>query len=325
MKKISTVVPVYNESENVPLIYQALKDVAATLPAYAWEFVFINDGSSDDSWEELRRIAASDSRVVALDFSRNFGKELALTAGVRHCTGDAAIFLDADLQHPPALIPEFIRKWEQGAEVVASLRKSTERKSLLKNIGSRLFYHLMNSCAPAQITPNATDFKLVDRKVITELLRFTEHKRMFRGLIEWLGFRTEYVEFVAPERIHGKATYSFGKLVSLAVNSMASFSLFPLKLVGYLGVFVTFVSAALLAFMIFQNFILHTELFSSIAFVIVANTLVLGVVLIALGLMALYIGQIHDEVINRPLFVIREKVGGGGHSGAASGEGGEAT
>ncbi|MBQ2315013.1 MAG: glycosyltransferase family 2 protein [Treponema sp.] len=322
MKKISTVVPVYNESENVPLIYQALKDVAAAQSSYAWEFVFINDGSRDDSWKELQAIAAADSRVMALDFSRNFGKELALTAGVRHCTGDAAIFLDADLQHPPALIPEFLRKWEQGAEVVASLRKSTEKKSLVKQFGSWVFYRLMNSCAPAQLTPNATDFKLVDRKVINELVRFTEHKRMFRGLIEWLGFRTEYVEFVAPERLHGKATYSLGKLVSLAVNSMASFSLFPLKVVGYLGVTVTLVSTVLLAFMILQNFILHTGLFSSIAFVIVANTLVLGVVLIALGLMALYVGQIHDEVINRPLFVIREKLhgGDGGSVSASSGE-----
>lgn len=308
MKKISTIVPVYNEEANVPLMHAALCEVADKLPGYDWEFIFVNDGSRDGSWQALEAIARKDKRVVSLDFSRNFGKELALTAGVQNCTGDAAIFLDADLQHPPALIPEFVKKWEEGAEVVASIRKSTEKKSPIKDIGSRLFYHLMSAAAPAKLTPNATDFKLIDRKVINELVRFTEHKRMFRGLIEWLGFRTEYIEFVAPERINGTATYSVKKLLSLAINSITSNSLMPLKLFAYLGILVTLVSFALLVVMVVHNYILNTGMFSSISFVIVTNTLVLGIVLISIGLVALYIGQIQVEVINRPLYVIREKL-----------------
>ena len=276
MKKISTIVPVYNEEANVPLMHEALCDVAQKLPDYAWEFIFVNDGSRDGSWQALEQIAAKDSRV----------------------------------QHPPALIPEFVKKWEAGAEVVASIRKSTEKKSPIKDLGSKFFYRLMSMAAPTKLTPNATDFKLIDRKVINELVRFTEHKRMFRGLIEWLGFRTEYIEFVAPERINGTASYSLGKLLALAINSITSNSLLPLKFFAYLGVLTSLVSFVLLIIMLVYNYLLHIPMFSAISFVIVTNTLVLGIVLVSIGLVALYIGQIQVEVINRPLYVIREKLNG---------------
>ena len=308
MKKISTIVPVYNEEKNVLLMHQALKDVALQLPQYEWEFIYVNDGSVDNSWNNLQKIAAEDKRVVALDFSRNFGKELALTAGVQNCTGDAAIFLDADLQHPPALIPEFINKWETGAEVVASIRKSTEKKSLIKNAGSHLFYAIMNKMGGGQIKENSTDFKLIDKKVITQLCKFTEHKRLFRGLIEWMGFKTDYIEFVAPERLNGVASYSFRKLFSLAINSISSFSLYPLKLVAYFGVLLTFGSFLFLLFMLYQRWFGNSDMFSAISYVIVSNTLVLGIMLMSQGFLALYIGQIHSEVQNRPLYVIRERL-----------------
>ena len=308
MKKISTIVPIYNEEKNVPLMHQALSEVAEQLTNYEFEFIFVNDGSKDNSWKALKEISNKDARVVAIDFSRNFGKELALTAGVQNCTGDAAIFLDADLQHPPALIPQFVKKWEQGAVVVAGIRKTTEKKSFIKDAGSKFFYALMKRFSRNVLTRNSTDFKLIDRKVMNELVRFTEHNRLFRGLIEWMGFKTETIEFVAPERVNGTATYSLRKLFSLAINSLTSFSLFPLKLAGYLGVLTTFVSFVLLCVMLVFKFILHSAMFSSISYVIVTNTFVLGIVLMALGIMALYIGQIHAEVIGRPLYVIREKL-----------------
>ncbi|MBR0032745.1 MAG: glycosyltransferase family 2 protein [Treponema sp.] len=307
MKKISTIVPVYNEEKNVPLMLKALQDVAAKLPAYNFEFLFVNDGSRDGSWEELEKAHKADSRVVSIDLTRNFGKELALTAGVRNCTGDAAIFLDADLQHPPELIPQFVEKWENGAEVVASVRKSTKKKSLIKNLGSKLFYKIMRYCGTG-ITPNTTDFKLIDRKVINELVKFTEHKRMFRGLIEWLGFRTEYIEFVAPERINGVASYSVSKLVRLAVYSMVSYSLLPLKLTSYLGFLIAAVSFCLMCVMCVVRFVYRSPFFSPISFVIVTNTLILGIILTAFGFLALYISQIQTETMNRPLYVVREKL-----------------
>ena len=306
-KKLSVIVPVYNEEKNVSLLYQALVQIATELSNYEFEFIFVNDGSKDNSWQTLEKIAV-DSRVVAIDFSRNFGKELALTAGVQNCTGDAAIFLDADLQHPPALIPQFVKKWEHGAEVVAGIRKSTEKKSFIKDVGSKVFYALMRRFSRNVVTQNSTDFKLIDRKVINELVKFTEHNRLFRGLIEWMGFKTETIEFTAAERINGVASYSIKKLINLAVNSFTSFSLFPLKLAGYLGILITTISFLLLCVMLIFKFILHSNMFSAISYIIVSNTFVLGIVLIALGLIALYIGQIHAEVIGRPLYVIREKI-----------------
>ena len=309
-KLISLIVPVYNEKANILPMYEACKNAMNEVPSYNWELIFINDGSKDNSFAVLNKLASKDKRVKVLDFSRNFGKEIALAAGIQNCSGDtnAAIFMDADLQHPPALIPQFIEKWEHGADIVASIRKATKKKAFIKHIGSKIFYSIMNKNADSPLTQNATDFKLIDKKVITVLQKFTEHNRMFRGLIDWLGFKTEYIEFVAPERIHGEATYSFIKLTRLAVNSMTSFSLFPLRITGYFGVFIFSVSFILLCVMCLFRFILKSPMFSSISFVIVLNTLVLGIVLMALGLIALYIGQIRDEVVNRPLYVIRERV-----------------
>ena len=308
-KLISLIVPLYNEVKNIAPMYEACRNVMDSIN-YNWELIFVNDGSTDGSLNELKRIAGNDNRVVVLDFSRNFGKEVALTAGIQNCSddADAAIFMDADLQHPPELIPQFIEKWEQGADIVASIRKATKKKAFIKDIGSKIFYSIMNKNADSPLTQNATDFKLTDKKVITVLQKFTEHNRMFRGLIDWLGFKTEYIEFVAPERIHGEATYSLIKLTRLAVNSMTSFSLFPLRITGYFGIFVFSISFILLCIMCVFKFILKNAMFSSISFVIVLNTFVLGIILMALGLIALYIGQIRDEVVNRPLYVIREKI-----------------
>lgn len=308
MKKISLIVPIYNEQENISLLFEKVEKVISQIDNFQWEYIFVNDGSKDTSLSELRTIAKSDSRVIVLDFSRNFGKEIALTAGLNRCSGDAAIFLDADLQHPPELIPDFLKKWEDGAEVVSSIRMATEKKSFIKDFGSKVFYYLINKLGDANLTPNATDFKLIDRKVINELMKFTERNRMFRGLIDWCGFKTEYIEFIAPERIHGEASYSVGKLVRLAINSFTSFSLLPLKITGYLGIFVTSISFILLLVMMIFDFLIRDGMFSSIAFVIVTNTLILGIVLIGLGLIALYIAQIHEEVINRPLYIIREEI-----------------
>jgi dolichol-phosphate mannosyltransferase len=310
MKKVSIIVPIFNEKENVNLLYDSLVNNTKNLNVYKFEFILVNDGSKDNSLTELKKIVGKDKRFVILDFSRNFGKELALTAGLEYCSGDAAIFLDADLQHPAELIPDFIKKWEGGADVVSGIRLATKKKSFIKDIGSRLFYLIINKLGDAKLIPNSTDFKLIDRKVINALLKFTERNRMFRGLIDWCGYTTEYIEFTAPERLHGESTYSISKLLRLAINSFTSFSLLPLKITGYLGGVVTLFSLLLLLFMFVCTFVIKNAMFSSIAFVIVSNTLILGIVLTCLGLIALYIAQIHTEVINRPLYIIREVIRG---------------
>ena len=309
MDSIAIVIPVYREERNVANLHKKLHEVVSKLPEYEWSFIFVNDGSPDNSLEELRKLAEQDRRVKVLDFSRNFGKELALTAGVHAATfADAVICMDADLQHPPELIPELMDAWQGGAEIVATIRSSIAKQPLLRRVGSHGYYWLMSKISGLDMQSQTTDYRLFDKKVVEAFSRATERERMFRGIMDWLGFRKVYVEFHAGAREEGAAGYSYVKLWQLAVNSITSFSLFPLKLTGYLGVLISSVSGLLLTWMLITRFFIDPAMFTSLAFVVVANTFLIGIVLMAIGLVALYIGHIHTEVINRPLYVVRETI-----------------
>lgn len=306
-KKISVVIPAYNEEKNIPLVSQAIVGVFSSLP-YEYEIIFVNDGSSDNSLLELLRLGQSDHRIKCLDFSRNFGKESATSAGCHVAEGDAVITMDADLQHPPALIPKFLQLWEQGAEVVYTVRKENKGASWTKKIFSKLFYFIFNRVSGMHTESGSTDFRLMDKKVIEVFRKFPERERMFRGMIDWMGYKREKVEFVAPERIYGNAAYSYNKLFQLALNSFTSFSLLPLRLAGYFGIFITFVSGLMLTGMLITRWFFNPTTFTPIAILGVSNMFLIGIVLISLGFIALYIARIHNEVINRPLYIVREKV-----------------
>ena len=307
-KVISLVVPLYNEETNLKLLHKALDKAVAKLP-YRFEMIFIDDGSIDGSGEELRKLATKDNRIKIIEFVRNFGKEVATTAGLNHAQGAAAILIDADLQHPPDLIPEFVEKWKAGAEVVVGVRRGKEHTSWLKSLAGRWFYRILNAMSPTKVIPMATDYRLLDRAVIDEFNRFTEHSRMTRGLIDWLGFRRDFVYFEAAKRQHGQAKYSFRKLFGLAVQSFVALSLFPLKAAGYAGVIITLMSGFFGLFILINNYALddpwHLN-FSGSAILAVIILFMVGVILMALGLMALYIAHIHAEVANRPLYVVRK-------------------
>lgn len=307
-KLISLVVPIHNEVENIPALYAALLRVSESLPSYSWEFLFVDDGSTDNSVSLLETLAEKDSRINLIEFSRNFGKELATTAGIHSATGDAVLMLDADLQHPPELIPEFIKKWEAGAEVVIGVRLSNTREGLVKRLGSKLYYSISNFISDTEILSKATDFRLMDRKVVDEFNKFSERSRITRGLVDWLGFRRDTVEFVAPARSYGVAKYSFTKLLGLAFSSFVSHSLFPLRFAGYLGITIIAISLPLGIFMFFSRYI-FTNFYNFSGTAILATILLflIGIVLACLGLIALYIANIHTEVANRPLYVIRKK------------------
>lgn len=308
MKKISIIVPVYNEEQNVPLFYDAVRAVLARLHNADYELIFINDGSGDKSGDVLEQLAAKDKKVQYIEFSKNFGKEAATSAGLSLATGDAAIMIDADLQHPVELVPVFLEKWEKGADVVVGVREENTNEGFIKKYGSVLFYAIMNSIGDTKITPRATDFRLIDRKVIDEFNKFTERGRMTRGLIDWLGFKREYIFFTANERKHGKASYNCTKLIKLALSSFISYSLFPLKLAGYLGLAITFFSGLVGLFMLVEDIILNDPLsldFSNITMLAMLILFLVGIVLACLGLIALYVANIHGEVMNRPLYVIR--------------------
>lgn len=306
-KLISIVVPVYNEEKNVPLLAQEIERVFASLP-YEYELILVNDGSRDNSLLEILRLSQANPRIKGIDFSRNFGKEPATSAGCHSARGEAVVTMDADLQHPADLIPTFLNHWEKGAEVVYTVRKKNEGASLMKRLTSAVYYWLFNKVSEVQTEPRSTDFRLMDKKVIEVFRHFPERERMFRGMIDWMGYRRVKVEFIASERRHGRATYSYRKLFHLAMNSFTSFSLLPLRFAGYFGVVITTLSGILLTVMLLNHWFFDPTLFTPIAILATGNTFLIGIVLISLGFIALYIARIHNEVINRPLYIVREKI-----------------
>jgi len=311
MKTISIVIPAYNEEKNISLMYNELQKVFKTLQGkYVFDVLFVNDGSTDKTLLEIEKLASLGSQVKYIDFSRNFGKEVATTAALNNCQGDACIMLDADLQHPVELIPEFINRWEQGFEVVVGIRNKNKSIGFIKKIGSKIFYKIINKIAEVKIVPNATDFRLLDRIVINEFNRFTETNRMSRALIDWLGFKRDYIYFDANERVNGNASYSFWKLFKLALNSFISLSLLPLKLAGNLGFAITLVSGIAGLYILLGKYFFHwhfASTFSDSENLAILILFLVGIMLISIGLMALYVANIHSEVINRPMYVIRKK------------------
>lgn len=304
---ISIVVPFFNEETSLNELYSKLKGVESNL-AYTFEYVFVNDGSSDGSKATISNVIKNNTNAKLLNFSRNFGKEMATTAGVNQCTGVACIIIDADLQHPPKYIPEFIKKWESGADVVVGIRKSNQGEGWIKKYGSKLFYSIINRITDTKMVPNSTDFRLIDRVVIDEFNKLSEHNRITRGLVDWLGYDKDIVYFDAEKRSDGAAGYNFIKLTRLAFNGFISLSLFPLQLAGYLGIAITLASGTLGLVVLFSKYIFSTSWGLSItgtAVLAIILVFLIGIVLICLGLIALYIANIYQEVIKRPLYVIK--------------------
>ena len=307
-RTISIIIPVHNEQVNIPLVYQALEDVSRPLD-YDFEYLFVDDGSTDGSVEAIGKLAAADSRVKCIEFTRNFGKEMATTAGIDAATGDAVIMMDADLQHPPELIVEFIARWHAGAEEVVGVRSHNSGEGFIKKYGSYLFYRLIRLISDTDFKQGETDFRLIDRVVADAYKMLPEHERMTRSLINWLGFKSEEVLFVAPAREHGTAQYSVIKLTRLAINSFLSHSLMPLRLAGYLGVIITILSGLLGVIVVIEKYILHDPLswaVSGPAQLAILNVFLVGIVLASIGIIGLYVGAIHTEVARRPLYVVRK-------------------
>lgn len=306
-KLISILIPAYNEEENIVLIHKELKKV---LSSYNYEIIFVDDGSTDDTERVLDSLAKEDDKVKYLQFSRNFGKESAISAGLDMANGCAVLTIDADMQHPVELIPEFIKRWENGFDVVVGVRNKNKGEGFVKKFGSFMFYKIMNVIGETKITPRATDFRLLDRKVVLAFRRFTEHERMARGLIDWLGFKRDYVYFDANARMKGKVAYNNMKLFKLAFSSMIAHSLFPLKLAGYMGALITSIFGGFGAYLMFCKYILRNDFgrsFTGSAQLAILNIFLIGLVLSSLGLIALYIANIKAEVANRPTYVIRKK------------------
>ena len=308
MKSISIVIPVCNEEKNVRPLIEELKRVTKPL-SYDFTLIFVDDGSSDNSLETIREEAKTDSSILCIELSRNFGKEIAISAGVDHVTTDACVIIDSDLQHPPSVITELISKWEAGFEVIVATRTSTLKKAFFRRIGSHLFHKILNAISEIPVDLGSTDFRLLDRMVVDALKKMPERNRIMRGLIDWMGFRRAAVPFEAPARTDGKPGYTYKKLFGLAINAFTSSSLFPLRLAGYIGLLITVTFGGLIVLMTVDKFWEDKIGVTNRAFIIVANSFFSGIVMMCLGLIALYIGNIHSEVSGRPLYIVRSTYG----------------
>ena len=306
MKKVSFVVPVFNEEDNIHEFYRRLTKVMAPLP-YDYEILFIDDGSKDRSSQLVRELADQDPHVQGYVFSRNFGHQLALTCGLDQATGDAVISMDGDLQHPPEMIPQLLEKWEQGYEIVQTVRKATEDATWFKNITSRLYYKLINTMSEVRITPGGSDFRLMDRKAVDALDRFRERARFIRGMVNNLGFRTTTIEFVAPPRFAGHSKFSLKKMLRFALDGITAFSRVPLRLALYVGCVAGLCSLLLLLHVIYVKYVVQDAVpgWTTLA---CAEFFLGGVELIGIGIVGEYVGRIFDEVKQRPLYIIREHI-----------------
>lgn len=306
---ISFILPVHNEAGNLEWHYTKIKEFLDK-HQIKYEIVYVDDGSTDDSMAELKSLTLKDEAVRYLSLSRNFGKEAAISAGIKEANGDAIIVIDADGQHPIDVAAEFLVEWQNGIDVVVGVRKENEKEGLVKRYGSKLHYKILSYLTGGDTIPGSTDFRLIDRKVADEFNKLTEHNRIARGLIDWLGFKRSYIEFSSAARHSGKASYSFRKLVRLALHSFVSQSTKPLQFTGFLGFIVTIVAFFGCVFLGIEEYILNDPLNLAItgtAMLALFLSFLVGLVLICQWLLALYVESIHNETQNRPLYIIDQK------------------
>lgn len=307
--KISLVVPFYNESEVVAVFRETILNVLNKIEASSFEIICVDDGSNDDTLQQLISIAEEDNRFQIIEFSRNFGKEAALTAGIDAATGDAVIPIDADLQDPPELILEMVQKWMNGAEVVLARRANRDSDTYLKRTTAEMYYRLHNRLSAVQIPKNIGDFRLMDRSVVNALKRLPERQRFMKGLFSWVGFRTVTIDYVRGHRVAGNTKFSGWKLWNFAFEGITSFSTAPLKFwtyIGGTGVMFTLIYAI---YIVVRTLVYGVDV-PGYASLLVAVLFMGSLQLISVGVLGEYIGRIYMETKNRPLYLIRKRYGG---------------
>lgn len=304
---VSIVIPVFNEDENVEMLYQQLIEVVRALP-YEFEIVVVDDGSTDGTLATIEEIASTDPRLKAISLSRNFGHQAALIAGLEVSRGDAVITMDGDLQHPPRLIPEMLKRWKEGADIVYSIRKNTAGVSRTKLLTARLFYAILNRIGNLGLPSNTADFRLLSRPVVEELKNMQERSVFLRGLVQWVGFQQSQIEYEAEQRFAGKTKYGFRSMLKFAVTGITSFSSAPLYLALVFGFLVSLVCFIYAVYIIYLK-LYTTELISGFATIVVAVLFLGGIQLITIGIIGLYMGRLFEEVKQRPRYIIRRRIG----------------
>jgi glycosyltransferase involved in cell wall biosynthesis len=304
--ELSVIVPLLNEAENLPLLAERLTKVMEPLGSF--EVVFVDDGSTDASVEAIRRLNAADPRFRCVSLSRNFGKEIAIAAGLEHVRGRAAILIDADLQHPPEMIARFVELWRQGYENVYGQRVDRSTDSALRRALTERFYKLFEAFGETPLPSGAGDFRLLDRKAIDALNAMPERARFSKGLYAWIGFKSVGVPFEVAERAHGESKFSYRKLTRFALDGLTSFSSLPLQVWTYVGFCISALALSAAVYFLIE-YIVRGATTPGFATLIISVMLMSGVQLLSLGVLGGYIGRIFSEVKRRPLYIVGERIG----------------
>jgi glycosyltransferase involved in cell wall biosynthesis len=304
MKKLVTYIfPIYNESGNIDLLYQTMSDLLDAHREYSYELIFINDGSKDDSVEKLIALQQKDDKVTVIDLSRNFGHQLAVTAGLDHANGDAVIIMDSDMQDPPSVSFELLSKWEEGYDVVYAQRRS-RKDTFFKKLTADLFYRTLQRLADIDIPRNTGDFRLMDRKVVNEINKFKEHNRFLRGMVSFVGFKQTAVLFDRDERHAGVTGYPLKKMLKFAADGIFSFSTVPLKLISNVGYLIALASFLGIIYAAVVKLLDPTAVVPGWTFIVISILFIGGIQLIMLGVLGSYVGRIYTEAQARPLYMI---------------------
>lgn len=304
MPQISIVVPVFDEAENLPVLQRELSAVLSA-GGLSYEILYVNDGSRDDSLRVIRRLAEEDPEVRYINLSRNFGHQVAVSAGLDHCRGDAVVIMDADLQDPPALIAKLYERYREGYEVVYARRRRRRGEGLLKRLTASFFYRLMARITSVHIPLDTGDFRIIDRKVVEVLRNMPERHKFLRGQIAWVGFRQTFVEYDRNERMAGESGYSWSRMIRFALDGITAFSDVPLRLVTYCGFFVSGIAFLIALYALYARFILQ-DYVQGWASLIISVLFIGGIQMIGIGIIGEYISRIQTDTRKRPLYVIDE-------------------
>ncbi len=305
MKKISILIPAYNEEEVLPLLFDRLDALAKSLKSYQFEFLFVNDGSRDNTLSILREQAEKDKRVALVNLSRNFGKEIAMIAGIDHVTGDAMVIIDADLQDPPELIPEMIQFWEDGYDDVYAKRKSREGETWFKKATSELYYKILQKSTSIPIQRDTGDFRLLSKRAIEAVRHFRESQRNGKGIFSWIGYKKKEILYDRDPRAAGTTKWNYYKLINLAIDGITSFTTAPLRIASVFGMVISFAAFIYILFLIVRTALFGNDLAGYPSMMAVILFLG-GVQLLSLGIIGEYIGRIFNETKQRPLYLIED-------------------
>ena len=308
MKKISLIIPCYNEEASLPLLYPELKQLMDSQKDYDWEVLFIDDGSKDQTLAKIKHLRGKDKRIAYVALSRNFGKERAMLAGFDYAKGDCAIILDADLQHPPHIIPQMIELWQTGYDDVYAKRISRGKESWLRKRFSLMYYKLLQKLTKVQILQNVGDFRLLDRKCLDALKRMRECERYTKGMFSFIGFRKKEILFEQGDRMAGQTSWNFWKLLSLGIDGITSFTVAPLRISTFVG-FVVSLIALIYMCVILVKTIFFGETVQGFPTLITVVLFLGGIQLLTIGIIGEYVGRIFNETKNRPVYFVQEYEG----------------